>query len=148
MLLTFFLTCLLGSGLLAQTQGKEYQNKKDKIEAMKIAFITQKLSLTKEEAQSFWPVYNEFDAEKDKLRMERREQYSNYKTNFEGLSEVEITKLVDSQIIFRQRELDLRKKYHVELKGVLPIKKVAMLYRAEEDFKKELLKEAQCRTAR
>ena len=34
--------------------------KKEKMEAMRVGFITQKLDLTSEEAQKFWPVYNEF----------------------------------------------------------------------------------------
>jgi len=139
--------CFFASSLIGQPRGNDYQNKREKIEAMKIAFITQRLSLNREEAQKFWPVYNEYDAEKGKLRKEKREQYRDYKTNFDDLSDEEITKFVDSQIIYRQRELDIQKKYHIDLKGVLPIRKVALLYKAEEDFKKHLLKEAQSRTA-
>jgi hypothetical protein len=41
---------------------------RDRIEPMKIAFITQKLNLTAEEAQKFWPVYNKFSDELQKLR--------------------------------------------------------------------------------
>ena len=55
------------------------------------------------------------------------------------MGEKEIEKFVDSELTFRQSELDLLKKYHGQFKQVLPIKKVAMLYRAEEDFKRELL---------
>ncbi len=35
----------------------------EKIQALKIAFITQKLGLTAEEAQKFWPIYNQYDQE-------------------------------------------------------------------------------------
>jgi ABC-type uncharacterized transport system substrate-binding protein len=52
-------------------------------------------------------------------------------------------KLVDGEIIFRQQELDIIKKYHAQFKKILPIKKVALLYKAQEDYKKELLKQIQ-----
>jgi hypothetical protein len=51
----------------------------------------------------------------------------------------DVEKAVDTELGFRQNELDLLKKYHGQFKQVLPIKKVAKLYRAEEDFKRELL---------
>ncbi|MCX6186302.1 MAG: hypothetical protein NTU43_04785, partial [Bacteroidetes bacterium] len=57
--------------LLVLTQYTLYAQKgkmKDKIETMKIGFITQKLNLTSEEAQKFWPVYNKFSDDLQKLR--------------------------------------------------------------------------------
>src|SRR5687768_7964578 len=62
---------------------------KEKIEAMKVGYITQKLDLTSKEAQSFWPVYNEFNAEIDKIKKER-------KSKFEDRPEIE--SLNDKQV--------------------------------------------------
>ena len=59
------------------------------------------------------------------------------------MSDKEIEKLVDGEIIFRQNEMDVKKKFHLQLKKVLPLRKLALLYRAEEDFKRELLKKIQ-----
>ena len=42
----------------------------EKIKAQKIAFITDKLELTSEEAQQFWPIYNEFEAKVEKIKSE------------------------------------------------------------------------------
>jgi hypothetical protein len=61
------------------------------------------------------------------------------------MSDPEIEKFVDSEVAFRQAELDVLKKYQVQFKKVLPIRKVAKLIRAEEDFKRELLKRIQDR---
>jgi hypothetical protein len=55
------------------------------------------------------------------------------------MNEKDAEKIVDGEIVFRQQELDVLKKYHAQFKLILPIKKVAKLYRAEEDFKRELL---------
>ena len=131
---------LMYSITLAQP-GKGWEEKKEQIETMKIAFITQKLDLTKEEAQKFWPVYNEYRDALDALRKERREKSRSFNGNFDELSEKELTEMADNQIVYRQRELDLMKKYHAEFKGVLPIKKVAMLYRAEEEFRAQMIRE-------
>jgi hypothetical protein len=63
--------------------------------------------------------------------------------NFDEMSDAEIEKAVDGEIAFRQAELDIQKKYHPQFKKVLPIRKVGRLYRAEEEFKRELLNKLQ-----
>lgn len=112
---------------------------RERVEAMKVGFLTQRLNLTPEEAKVFWPVYNKYQDELEALRKSRRENLVNAKMNFDEMPEKEVEKAVDSELGFRQQELDLLKKYHGQFKQVLPIKKVAKLYRAEEDFKRELL---------
>lgn len=112
---------------------------RERVEAMKVGFLTQRLNLTPEEAKVFWPVYNKYQDELEVLRKSRRENLVNAKMNFDEMPEKDVEKAVDSELGFRQHELDLLKKYHGQFKQVLPIKKVAKLYRAEEDFKRELL---------
>lgn len=116
-------------------------DKRENIEAQKVAFLTKKLDLTPEEAQKFWPVYNQYDDKLQELRKKRREDMKNAKENFDALTDKEIEQLVDNEIAFRQKELDIQKEYHGKFKSLLPIKKVAQLYRADEEFKRFLLKE-------
>ena len=111
----------------------------EKLESMKIAFFTERLNLTPDEAKAFWPVYNAFQAELEKLRNEHRETLLNARDNIDKLSDKEIEKLVDNELIFRQNELDVFKKYSSQFKKALPIRKVAKLYRAEEDWKRKIL---------
>jgi hypothetical protein len=118
--------------------GDRQRPSREQVETMKIGFLTQRLNLTSEEAKVFWPVYTKYQDELETLRKSRRENLGDPK-RFDSLSEKEVEKAVDSELSFRQGELDLLKKYHGQFKQVLPIKKVAMLYRAEEDFKRELL---------
>lgn len=125
--------------------GKRMEERKDKIESMKIGFITERLDLSPEEAKTFWPVYNQYQKELDDLRKKRREERHDAKQEFENLNDKEVEKVVDGEIAFRQNELDIQKKYHAQFKQVLPVKKVARLYRSEEDFKRELLKKIQDR---
>ena len=39
--------------------------KRDKIEALRVSFISSKVSLTNSEAQLFWPLYNEYNDKAD-----------------------------------------------------------------------------------
>lgn len=141
-----FISCMLLSSLLfAQPPGDRMEDKKEKIEAMKVGFLTKRLDLTTEEAQKFWPVYNQFQSELENLRKNRKKEVKEAKADFSDLSDKEVEKVVDNEIVFRQSELDVIKKYHSQFKQVLPIKKVAVLYRTEEDFKRELLQRLQDR---
>lgn len=140
---TFWIACLFLTGsVLAQPGGPPpgMEDKKEQVESMKVAYITQKLDLSPEEAQVFWPVYNQYRNELDKIREARRKEIKSAGDDFSGMSDAELEKFVDGEMAFRQSELDVLKKYHNQFKKVLPIRKVAKLYRAEEDFKRELLR--------
>lgn len=132
------LTLVLTTLVFGQPEKGKHPNK-EKIKTMKIGYITNKLSLTSEEAQQFWPIYNEFESKMDELREQRRAEHKKPKDNLE-LSDAEVEKMVDNHIIMEQKELDIKKAYHVKFKEVLPIKKVAKLYRANQEFKRDLLK--------
>ncbi|MGZ3865137.1 MAG: hypothetical protein ACXVC6_15495 [Bacteroidia bacterium] len=111
--------------------------KREKIEALRVGFITQQLNLTADESQKFWPVYNEYQ---DKVRAARRE-FKGTSTAF--TSDKEAQEFLDAELLFKQRELSLYKEYYDKFKKILPLKKVAMLRQAEEEFKKELLQQLQ-----
>ena len=111
--------------------------KKEKIEALRVAFITQKLNLTTDESQKFWPVYNDYQ---DKVKASRQEfrRLSNTFTTDKDAQDY-----LDAELLLKQREYSLYKEYYEKIKKTIPIKKVAQLREAEEDFKKELLKQLQ-----
>ncbi|MEO8148465.1 MAG: hypothetical protein ABI723_12545 [Bacteroidia bacterium] len=113
--------------------------KDDKIQSMKIAFLTQRLDLTPEEAQKFWPVFNQFESEMKTLRGNKKDASA----DFDSMNDNDAEKFVDDELVRRQKELDVLKKYHAQFKQVLPIRKVGKLYTAQEDFKRELLKRLQ-----
>ncbi len=118
---------------------KDMEHKKEMIEAMKTGFITKELDLSPEEAQKFWPVYNQYEKEMKALQEAHRTKMKNAKENIDQMSDKDVEVLVDDYIVEQQKELDVKKKYNGEFKKVLPIKKVGKLYHAEDKFKKELL---------
>jgi len=132
------LLVVLTSAAFAQS-GHGPQNHREQIESQKIAYLTRQLELTPQEAQAFWPVYNQFDARRKALRQGFGQNARHEDHDIDKLTDKEATELADGQIIEAQKLLDLRKEYHAQFKGVLPIKKVLKLYEAERDFQKELL---------
>ena len=138
-LVTLFFALFIYSGISFSQETTDVPDKKENIESMKIAFITKKLDLTPEEAQQFWPVYNQYNDKTKELRKKRRQESREARQNVDELSDKEIEQMVNNNMIYRQKELDLQKEYHEKFKAVLPIKKVAKLYAAEEQFKVVLI---------
>lgn len=113
---------------------------KEKIESLKVAFISEKLNLSVEEAQKFWPVYNKYNAELEKSRKDFRGQMVDELKNIDQMSTSEADKALRDMIEFKSKELDITKQYTNEFKKVLSSQKVVKLFVAEQEFKKELLK--------
>ncbi len=112
----------------------------DKIEALRIAFLTKYLELTTDEAQKFWPVFNQMHTEM-KAISEKEENLKNGKS-INDMTDEELTKLINSHFENEQKMLDLKKKYAEEFKKILPLRKVALLSDAENAFKREMIKHA------
>ena len=93
-----------------------------RIEALKIAYLTKKLNLSPQEAQRFWPIYNNYASE---LRQARTEQRNN-KT---------------SEIDTEEKILNIRKKYNKEFSGALNADKVNAFFRSEKEFGNYVQKE-------
>jgi hypothetical protein len=141
MFLTGMLIFLIASmEVFSQPPGRDMSDKKEEIESMKIAFITKRLDLSSADSQKFWPVYNELDGELEKMRKDHRSGMREFESNFNELSDAQIDEFLQERFSHRQEELDLRKSYHARFKEVLSMQQVAKLYKAEEDFKRELLK--------
>ena len=134
----FLIAMLMLPGLLIQAQPPDRPDgpPNERIEAMRIAFITDRLNLTPEESQQFWPVFNEFrDAEKA-LREEMKPPRA-----LEDLTDSEARDLLDRQLQMIDREAALRKSYMQQLREVLPDRKLLRLKHVEGEFRRQLLQE-------
>ncbi|MBK6391677.1 MAG: sensor of ECF-type sigma factor [Saprospiraceae bacterium] len=110
----------------------------EKIEALRIAFITNKLALTSTESEKFWPIYNVY---KNALADTRRQ--ANLDMNLEAMSDAEAEKAIQSSIERMEKELELFKNLARDLKPVLPARKIALLSKTERNFNEELIKRSQ-----
>lgn len=137
---------LLNSVHLAYAQDELEPSKREKLEALKVAYLTKELNLSPEEAQQFWPLYNELEDRTRAIRKNRRENRLDTKANHASLTDAELSAAVDRELAFEQQELDLKKEYNERFKKILPMIKVAKLHTAEQGFRKELLHKAKDRT--
>lgn len=134
------LVLLISSGLFAQRPNGQKPNH-ERIKALKTAHITEQLDLTSSEAEKFWPVYNEFDKKLMDLRQKDRINFKGKLRNgdIDTLTDEEANILIDKILVMKTSELEYRKELVVNLKEVLPPKKIIKLYKAEESFKRMLL---------
>lgn len=131
---------LLSITTIAQPRFKE---KKEQIKALKIAYITDELQLTSDEALRFWPLFNAFESKQRELR---KEKVSSFLDRLEGgqiekLSEKEATNLLNQMESNEEELFQVRKKFMANLKGILSPMKIIKLKRAEEGFNRKLLKQ-------
>ncbi|MEO5583037.1 MAG: hypothetical protein ABIR66_10105 [Saprospiraceae bacterium] len=115
-----------------------YAQRGEKIEALRIAFITNKLALTASESEKFWPVYNVYRNRVSEIRRQ-----SNIDMNLEAMSDVDAEKAIQSSIERMEKELNLFKNLARDLKPILPARKIAILSKVERNFNEELIRRSQ-----
>lgn len=117
--------------------------KREKIKAYKVSFLTTELELSSTEAEKFWPIYNAFDDKQYELRHDKMKTYLNRLDDdkINSISEKEASTLL-CQIESTDKELYLlREKYMSNLKKILSAKKILKLKKSEDDFNRKLLKQ-------
>ena len=109
-----------------------------KIEAARIALITERLELTPEQAEKFWPIYREYS---DKQR-EVRKEFQELKQNFDPgqASEEESQKILDQGYQIKERLLELDRTYSQRMQQIVSTRQLMNLRKAEEDFRNMLMK--------
>ncbi len=114
---------------------------REKIKSLKVAFITEKLDLSSTEAQAFWPIYNEYQENREALRRKERTQIRAKIKSADELSEKEAADLLEKYISFEDEEEALDKAFLKKVSGVISSKKTLLLLRSEEEFKRQLIKQ-------
>jgi hypothetical protein len=130
LLLTLF------SNLSTAVAQRDGESRKEKMKALKVAFVTEELELTGTEAQQFWPVYNEYEAAMATIKKDNRKSRM---TGTENLSESEMNAWLDNHLKREEDRVSVKRTYIAKFKKVLPVQKVVKLISLEQKFKKELL---------
>ncbi len=131
------LTILSVQAVSAQNPNRE------RLDAYKIAFFTQKLNLNPSEAEKFWPLYNDFQERKVKIQQERVLLNRKFNQETATLSDKEMITMGDKMVELEVLEAELAMNFHQHIKAVLPPVKVLRFYQAENQYKLQLLKELQ-----
>ena len=136
----FFISLLCALRLQAQ---ETKTDKEQEIKSQKIAFFTDKIGLTPEEAQIFWPIYNSYWDKKNKIIADRKDKMTFFAENNAKMSNEEMIKYADQYIRYEMQLAELLDEYHKKFKEILPIDKVMKIYLADYEFKTYLLKRIQ-----
>ena len=134
-LLTGLLLMLSWTMAVAQPGGGGGQD----LEAIRIGYITKKLSLTPDEAKVFWPVYDGYRTEMKEVRGDMRETAQAAREDFDVMTDAEVETAVNKMLDGRRKELEITLRYHEQFKKVMNIRKIAKLYKAEREFTQLLL---------
>jgi hypothetical protein len=116
---------------------------RDKIQAARVAYITDQLALTPAEAEKFWPIYREFS---EKRREVRQQLKVNRQTADPAKTTEQIEReMVEQQFKVKQQELNLEKDYSGRLLQVISAQKLRTLPDAERRFRQMILEQIQRR---
>jgi len=115
----------------------------EKLNNYKIGFFTKRLNLTSEEAEKFWPVYNEYQGKRNLIQLEKLKINRNFNQNGSTLSDNQLVEMGDKYVDCLVQESALAVAFHKKLREVLSPSKVIMYYQAENQYKAQLLNELQ-----
>jgi hypothetical protein len=109
-----------------------------RLAAFRAEVFTRVLKLSPEEAQSFWPLYNDFTERREQLRRELRPS-----KQLDQMSDAEVEEQIKRHFDLKQRELDLERDLYQKLRKAMPQRKIAKLPQAEREFRESLVKRLQ-----
>jgi hypothetical protein len=135
------LTCFCLVGLVsAQPDSKGDKRKEgfERFRAKRIAFITEKVKLTPEEAEAFWPLANELQEKKYDLNKPLREERRKQKASKTPLTEADYLKIIDANADISVKEAQLNREYLEKIKKTLSAEKIFKYQRAEEEFMRQM----------
>lgn len=131
---------MIGSAsVMAQGPGpKDQKMSKEEKQAKMIGFLTEKLSLTSDEAKDFWPVFNEMN---DKLK-ENHKAFKGEKpgkdVKLDDMSDEEVRAMIDNGFKMMEKDISIKKEYNEKFINILGVKRTAKLYHLEKEFKKNM----------
>ena len=138
----FFAAAMVAFTLLSISEMNAQDNRQswhDRMMSEKIAFLTTELDITPEEAQVFWPVYNQISQSRKESQKATMAAYKALTTALEDstATEQQIDKLLDEYLSAQQAQKEDGKDDVKKFRKVLPGKKVAKLFVAEEKFRRQ-----------
>lgn len=124
-----------GAGQVFDDEVSEQQPRASKINAARVAYITERINLTPKESQELWPIYNQFEEDKRSIRAKYRAQKL-----MRNMSDEEVDQYISKRFEMEAELLELKRDYFQKYKQVISPRKIAMFQKADREFKRNLLK--------
>ncbi len=136
-ILSFVLAFILGTTAMSASD-TDQNDWKQKMMCEKIAFLTMEMGITPEEAQEFWPVYNQVNKERDAAMHKVFKSFKALEDAVSaGKSEKELDKLLENYLDAIKEQGEVEKDAYDDYAKVLPVEKLAKLYVGEEKFRRQ-----------
>ena len=132
-----FLIVILFSFLELSAQERDRDGHREKIKALKTAHITEGLNLTSEEAEKFWPIYNEYEQKKHRLY---RKEHAKIE-NAECMNEDEASEKLEEFVALEKQDYLLKKAFYEDLRSILSPARIILLTVVEEEFNDKMMRE-------
>ena len=134
-----FLTLLFSASALAQPEHDPREFKR--VEAYKTKFLTEELDLSPEEAQKFWPVYNEYNKKLQELFNNRTDNMSRreIRDKWDELDDSQLEATVLQELENQKKIAELKLDYYDNFKDSLGSRKAATFFKAEMEFHRHLM---------
>lgn len=125
-------------GGFGMQEGGKPQSRYEQVKSAKIAFFTTELELTPKEATEFWPVYNKFWKEREVAHRRIQSNLKNIGKALSGetkVSDADLKLMIENYVAGYNDDGVIQRNYLEEFYKILPVTKIAKLYKAEEDFR-------------
>ena len=131
---------IFGFAPLSWAQDKPADNMqilRDKIKADKKLVVAANMELTESEAKSFWPIYEQYQKDLQKINQRIVKLLESYADDFhkKSLTDDKAKKLIDEAVAIEQAEANLKSAYAPKLGKALPVKKVARYLQIENKIR-------------
>lgn len=127
------LISLLTSNAFAQRDQKQFD--REKYESARVAFITNRLELKSDQAEKFWPIFNKYNEDKEKLM---RGMSAIYKESDGDVSEAKAKELINKRFTIQKEMLDLDREFMDKVTSVLSHTQALKLGGVNRDFARQI----------
>jgi len=124
-------------GLAQDKPADNMQILRDKVKADKKLLVATNMELTESEAKNFWPIYDEYQKDLQKINRRIANLLDSYATDFrsKSLTDDKAKKLIDEAMAIEQAEANLKSTFAPKLSKALPVKKVARYLQIENKIR-------------
>ena len=124
----------LSANFIFAQDGPNQSDRRQRLKAQRVAFITERIDLTPAEAEKFWPLYNQMEQEKRAIQKKYRST-----KRLANMTDAELEKQLLNNLAKDQKLLDLKKSYLPKFKKIVSVRKVVTLQVAEQEFRRSIV---------
>lgn len=116
-------------------ESEQVQALADRYHRERRALIARNLSLTPEEARQFWPVYDRYEQDLQRLTLRRRALIAVFGENYDAMTDAMARKIMNERLDIEDERIRLRRLYLPRFEKILPIRKLARYVQIESKIR-------------